>query len=138
MLESETSEIAERLLVDPETVILFVCMNGRTRSKVAAREADALGYHRSRVLGIKDFSISLQEKEDALDQAQIIVAIGADVEAEIRQLNLGLQKPILTIHIANHEHVVSRLGTPDQRTQIGEVIRRRLLEVGFVDCSELS
>ncbi|HUV47177.1 MAG TPA: hypothetical protein VMW29_03520 [Candidatus Bathyarchaeia archaeon] len=129
-----SSEIIESLLSNPETNILVSCMNGRNRSKTVAREIAELGYTNVRTLGVKDYRIPRDEKEEEINWAQLVVPTGVDVEAEIRRINREVTT--LGIRIENKEHYFLTAGTEQQKERIRVAIRERLSDAGFVNFQE--
>jgi hypothetical protein len=66
--------------------ILCICEHGNSRSKYLARSIAALGYEHTRILGIRDATISRSEKMRTINEHEVIVCASGTTRAEVDKL----------------------------------------------------
>ncbi len=112
--------------------IVVVCMHGRSRSQFVARRILARGYTCVATIGINNPDRSKEETREQIAQADVVVATGADIAAEIIY---HLQKIPLVIPLTGEEHATlnASKNTPER---IIQKIDTSLTEAGFGNFAE--
>ena len=139
-MEQETSPGPETLLQDPKTAILVACMHARSRSKAIAAEIRNLGYADVGSFGAKDYDLPEEDRADIAKKAQLVVASAPDVKTEIQRYlkSIGANPTIIAFYLSEREHQVLRIGTKENKDELKQSIRERLLAAGFVDFKNTS
>lgn len=116
-------------LADQKTTIVVACAHGRTRSQAVARRIFSLGYQNVKVIGIRDPELTRAEVEQELKKADLVVATGADVSAEISH-HADIRPILVPVPEEEHATMHSRGQTP---REIMEKIDLRLTKAGFIN-----
>ncbi len=108
-------------------------MHGRSRSKAIVRLLETLGYTNVRMVGIRDYSMPHDERDNLLKQADLIVPVASDVTAEVknRLKSLGIDAAIKPVELTEKEHAILHYGTKDEQAALLADLERRLVEAGF-------